>query len=223
MSRRGYTGWTLEVSGKPAHSSQIFREDIGYGAIYETARILNSFRTELSSQPNLTFNPGLIVGGTEAQIDTKSARGSAYGKGNVIAKTTLVSGDLRTLSPQQLDNAEQAMSKIVGQHLPHTTAKITFERSYPPMAPSKGNYRLLEMYSGASLDLGFGPVKAVDPRRAGAADISFTAQYVDMAIDGLGLMGHSGHTDDETADITTLTQQTKRSAILMMRLLEQHK
>ena len=34
-ARRGTTGWEVKVTGKPAHSSQIFRDDIGYGAVYE--------------------------------------------------------------------------------------------------------------------------------------------------------------------------------------------
>ena len=53
---------------------------------------------------------------------------------------------------------------------------------------------------------------------AGAADISFTAGRVDMALDGLGLMGSGGHTVHETADLTTLASQTKRAAVLMYRL-----
>jgi len=220
VARRGYTGWRLKVTGKPAHSSQIFREDIGYGAIYETARILNDFRTTLSHEKNLTFNPGLILGGTEASLNSGSSNGDAFGKQNVIAKTTLVSGDLRTLSPQQLIKAQKAMQKIVSQHLSQTDATITFEPGYPPLEPSKGNYELLAIFDQASQDLGFGEVKAVDPRRAGAADISFTAGHVNMAMDGLGLMGHSAHTDNETADIRTLSKQTKRTALLMMRLLD---
>ena len=219
VSRRGYTGWTLNVTGKPAHSSQIFRDDIGYGAIYETARILDGFRTTLSTEPNLTFNPGRIVGGTTASSDSKSSTGQAFGKENVIAQITQVSGDLRALSPQQAEKAQLAMHKIVSNNLNKTDATITFEASYPPMAPSEGNYRLLGLFDQASQDLGFGPVKAVDPRRAGAADISFTAGHVDMAIDGLGLLGHSGHTDGETADMRTLPIQTKRSALLLYRLI----
>ena len=43
IARRGTTGWQLRVKAKPAHSSQIFREDIGSGAIYEAARILEAF------------------------------------------------------------------------------------------------------------------------------------------------------------------------------------
>jgi glutamate carboxypeptidase len=47
-SRRGTTAWTLRVSGTAAHSSQVFRTDIGPGAIFEAARILNSFRETLA-------------------------------------------------------------------------------------------------------------------------------------------------------------------------------
>ena len=64
IGRRGTTGWTLRVKGTPAHSSQIFREDIGYGAVFEAARILNTFREKLAGEEHLTFNPAVIVGGT---------------------------------------------------------------------------------------------------------------------------------------------------------------
>ena len=37
-ARRGTSSWTLNVKGFPAHSSQIFRPDVGYGAIYEAAQ-----------------------------------------------------------------------------------------------------------------------------------------------------------------------------------------
>ena len=69
VSRRGTTTWTLKVKGQPAHSSQIFRADIGAGAIFEAARVLNAFREKLSTQPHLTFNPGTIVGGTSVEHD----------------------------------------------------------------------------------------------------------------------------------------------------------
>lgn len=221
VSRRGYTGWQLVVTGKPAHSSQVFREDIGYGSIYETARILEGFRAKLEGQPNLTFNPGLIIGGTEAELDPTSATAKGYGKQNVIARTTKVSGDLRALSPRQQKEAQAVMQQITSKHLPHTKATLTFEPGYPPMEPSKGNNRLLKIYDQVSQNLGFGEVTAVDPRRAGAADISFSAAHVDMAIDGLGLMGHSAHTDFETADMSTLHSQTKRAAVLLYRLGQQ--
>ena len=69
IGRRGTTAWTLTVTGTPAHSSQIFRPDIGYGAIFEAARILNAFRETLAGEPHLTFNPALALGGTQVQVD----------------------------------------------------------------------------------------------------------------------------------------------------------
>ncbi|HEY6175210.1 MAG TPA: hypothetical protein VIX73_12220, partial [Kofleriaceae bacterium] len=70
----------------------------------------------------------------------------------------------------------------------------------------------------ASRDLGLGPVTAVDPIKAGAADVSFVAGLVPMALDGIGLSGRDDHTDRETADLTMLPALTKRAALLLYRL-----
>ncbi len=110
------------------------------------------------------------------------------------------------------------MTAIVTSQLPGSESELTFTDGYPPLAPSDGNKRLLALYDSASRDLGAGAVTAVDPAAAGAADISFTAGLVDMALDGLGLMGEGGHTVNETADLETLSSQAKRAALLMHRL-----
>ncbi len=220
VARRGFTGWRLDVQAKPAHSSIIFKDEIGFGAIYEAARILNRFQEELVGEQYLTFSPGLILGGTSVDFDESESRGTAFGKTNVIAEHTVVTGDLRTISPEQREAAKEKMRAIVAQTLPHALANIEFADSYPPMAPTEGNYRLLEMLSKVSQDLGFGPMTAVDPGAAGAADISFTTGLVEMALDGLGMMGDGSHTVDETADLRWLPAQTKRAAVLMHRLTE---
>lgn len=217
-SRRGSVGWTLDVTGRPAHSSQIFKEGYGYGAIYEASRILNGFREELSTVENLTFNPGMIVGGTRINFDKTKAAGDAFGKSNVISKALKVTGDIRALSPEQLKRAKHTMYEIVDANLANTSAKLVFEEGYPPMAPSEGNAKLLAIYSDISKGLGYGEVLAVNPRNAGAADISFAADHVDMAMDGLGLMGDGGHTKDEVADMTSLAKNIQKAAILIYRL-----
>jgi len=223
-ARRGSSGWQLQVTGKPAHSSQIFQPAVGDGAIYEAARILDGFRQKLSQELNLTFNPGVIVGGTDIALDADTSRGTAFGKGNVIAQGVRVHGDLRAMSPGQLAMARKAMLEIVAQHLPHTEATIVFDDGYPPMAPTEGNARLLAIYDAVSRDHGFGAVTAINPRNAGAADISFIADRVDMAIDGIGLMGAGGHTVNEVADLATLDSQTIRAAVTLYRLArESHK
>ena len=93
-ARRGASSWKLHVTAKTGHSSGVFSQGSGYGAIYETARILNSFREELSTEKYLTFNTGLILGGSNMTYDDKTAKGDAIGKTNIISPEVMVSGDL---------------------------------------------------------------------------------------------------------------------------------
>ncbi|MGE0588215.1 MAG: M20/M25/M40 family metallo-hydrolase [Cyclobacteriaceae bacterium] len=221
VARRSSSGWQLNVEGVPAHSSQVFTRDIGAGAIYEAARIVNGFYEALSKEENLTFNPGMILGGTTVDHDREMDGGSAYGKSNIVAKHAVVTGDIRAISPEQLKMTQETMQKIVAEHRPQTKAEITFGEGYPPLAPVQGNYDLLARFNKVSQDLGFGEVRAVNPRDAGAADISFTAPYVEMAMDGLGPGSAGGHTVNETADPRTIAIQAKRAAVLMYRLSQE--
>jgi glutamate carboxypeptidase len=218
VARRGSTSWRVEVTGTPAHSSQLFQPEVGAGAIYEAARILTAFYERLAGEPLLTFNPGLTVAGTTTSFDPATAAGTAFGKNNVVAERATITGDLRTITLEQLEATRAIMRHIVAQSLPGTNAEITFDEGYPPLAPADGNRRLLSMFDQVSRDLGFGPVAPVDPRNAGAADVAFTTGLVEMAIDGLGPGGGNDHTIDEWIDLPTLAVQTKRAAVLMLRL-----
>jgi glutamate carboxypeptidase len=223
-ARRGTSSWKLQVRAKTGHSSQIFRSDIGFGANYELARILDGFRRKLAGEAHLTFNPSLVLGGTAVEIDEVLSRGSASGKTNVIAERAVAIGDLRTLSGEQLQHARDTMKAVVAESpLSQTEATLTFDDGYPSLPPTDGNATLLAEYDRASRDLGLGPVAAVSPDRAGAADVSFIAGEVKSIIDGIGLMGHDDHSPDETADLSTLPTQTKRAAILLHRLQQVRK
>ena len=218
-ARRGTSSWKLEVRAKSGHSSQIFREEMGYGANYELARILDGFRQKLAGEEHLTFNPSLILGGTSLDLDDVLAKGAASGKTNVIAEHAVAIGDLRTLSKQQLEHARGVMKQVmVEAPLGHTEASLTFAEGYPSLPPTEGNAKLLAEYDRASRDVGAGPVTAVSPDRAGAADVSFISDQVPNIIDGIGLMGRDDHSPDELAELATLPSQTKRAAVLLYRL-----
>jgi len=218
LARRGFTGWEVHTKGIRGHSSAVFSDEMGYGSIYEAARILTGFQEKLVGEELLTFNPGLILGGTTVSFDEENDRGSAVGKTNVISETTVVTGDLRTISPEIRERVKQTMRDIVAQNLPGTSAEIVFRDSYPPMGMTAGNEKLLAMLSQASIDAGYEPVRAGDPADAGAADISFASGHVDMALDGLGMTGEGTHTTTEWADLSTLPMQTIRTSLLMVRI-----
>lgn len=217
IARRGSSGWRLEVQGKQSHSSGVFSENVGAGAVFEASRILNSFYTEVRGEEFLTFNPGVILGGTEVDYDASESKGSAYGKTNVVASQLIVDGGLRFISEEQKERTRDKMREIVQDHLPQTSATISFSDSYPAMGPTQGNKALLEVLDSVSRDLGYGPVKAYDPGKRGAADISFIAEYVD-GLDGLGVMGGGAHSPHETINLKTFIPLTERTAILIHRL-----
>jgi glutamate carboxypeptidase len=192
VARRSSSGWTLTVRGETAHSSGVFSQGTGSGAIFEAARILNDFHEELRGQPYLTFNPGLIVGGTDVRYEADASRGTAFGKTNVVAQSAVVTGDLRTLTDEQLQRTRQRMREIVARHLPRTEAEIAFTDGYPSMPPTPGNQALLDLLNRVNASLGAPRMEALDPGRRGAADVSFVAPYVD-ALAGLGANGSGAH------------------------------
>lgn len=220
VARRGASSWQLDVQGKRAHSSGVFSDRVGAGAIFETARILDDFYEEVKGEELLTFNPGLIMGGTFVEYDPLTSKGEVFGKTNVVAQNTIVRGGLRFISEEQKENARAKMREIVSRNLPQTSAQISFTDSYPAMAPTEGNMALLSELNKVSQVLQQGEVLAYDPGKRGAADTSFVAEYVDC-LDGLGAMGTGAHTPEETVNLKTFEALTKRTAIFIYRLINQ--
>ena len=217
ISRRGASGWILKVTGRQAHSAGIFGTSSGYGAVYELARILNSFREALAGQPGLTFNPGIVAGGAELSVDTSGYSYEVSGKTNIIAPAAIARGDLRFLTEGQKDSARAVMRGIVARSLPGASAEISFDDSYPAMPVTPAGEALLAQYDSVSRALGYPPITALDATRRGAGDLSFVAPYI-PGIDGLGAFGQGAHSPQESVLLPSLKLQTERAALLMLRL-----
>lgn len=215
VARRGASSWQLEVEAKTGHSSQIFGESLGSGAIFEASRIISQFYETLRNEKYLTFNPSLIAGGTTLEVGPGWI--SATGKSNVVPARVIVRGDLRFISEQQKEAARTKMREIVAKSLPGASAKITFEDGIPSMPPTTGNFELLKRLDAVSRDLGFGGVDALDPGARGAGDIAYIANIL-PGLDGLGATGKNAHAKGEYADLDTLARQIKRAALLIYRL-----
>ena len=218
IARRGSSGWTLNVTARQGHSAGVFSQASGYGAVYEMARILDTFRRELAGDPTLTFNPGLAAGGTTVQRDSSGTALSAAGKTNIISPIAVVQGDLRFLRESQKDSVRARMRAIVAQHLNGTDAEITFRDSYPAMPITVAGTALLARFDAVSRSLGYGPVEGDPPESRGAGDVSFVAPYV-TGMDGLGVSGRGAHSPEESVNLNSLTMAAERAAVLMHRLI----
>jgi glutamate carboxypeptidase len=218
-ARRSSTNWELVTTGKTGHSSGIFNAAMGYGAVYEMARILDEFRRTLA-EPNLTYNASVAVGGTPAALDDAGVKGTAEGKTNVIPARAVVRGDLRSLTPEQDSKAKAAMTAIVARHLPGTQASIRFFEGYPSMPPTGANRALMNELNAVNRDLGLPEMLEMDPAKRGAADSSFVAADA-VTLGGMGVAGGGAHAVGEWVDLTSLPRQALRSAVLISRLAAQ--
>lgn len=216
IARRSAGNWTVTVTARSGHSSGIFSERAGEGAIYPLAQILAAFRKELP-EPNLTFNVGMIAGGASAAIAESGANAEATGKTNIIPGVAVAMGDVRALSRESIQRTEAKMREIVARPFNGGEAKLVFEDKYPPMAPTEGNRALLAKLNGVNATLGLPAMAALDPLKRGAGDVSFVAADVDSLV-GLGPASSGDHTADETVDVPSLWRQAKRAALLMTRL-----
>ena len=216
VARRSSNGWQVTTSGREGHSSRVFSEQSGYGAIYELARILDQFRRELPEE-DLTYNVGIITGGGLAALGDEGLTATASGKTNIIAADAIARGDLRTISPEQTTRVLARMQAIVDANLPGTDAEISFELRYPPMPPTDANLALLARLNVINADMGLPEMPVFPPAMRGAGDINFVAHLADGLI-GLGSAGAGAHAPGETVDLGSFPRQAARAAILMGRL-----
>jgi glutamate carboxypeptidase len=216
VSRRSSITWKIKATGETGHSSGIFSDSKGYGAIYELTRILDAFRTQLPEK-YLTYNIGMILGGSTVNVGPEGISGNATGKDNIISPTAYASGDIRTISNEQTDRVEAKMKAIIIQHLPKTNATIEFGEGYPAMAPTEDSRALLRMLNGANQSLGFQEMRELDPMKRGAGDIAFVADTL-PGLAGIGATGEGAHAPGETIDLSTQPINTERAALLMYRL-----
>ena len=215
ISRRSAGSWRLDTTGMTGHSSQVFGDRMGDGAVYELTRILDEFRRELK-EPGLTYG-GLVLGGATATMNASGTGGEAMGKTNVIPPAALALGDMRTLDNEQTTRVQAKMRAIVADHLPKTGATITFEEGYPAMATTEAGHALVKQLNEVNAALGLPAMEEMDPMLRGAGDIAFVAPYVPGLV-GTGAMGEGAHAEGETMFLDSIPRQAKRMALLMYRL-----
>jgi glutamate carboxypeptidase len=219
IARRSSGAWTIRAHAKSGHSSGVCTPQAGCGAIYELARILDDFRRDLP-EPHLTYNVGLISGGSQANINATETGATAAGKSNVISAEAIAVGDIRTLSPEQEARVRAKMTAIVAKHLPKTEAEISFaDTGYPAMAPTDASRALLVKLNGVNKSLGLPDMPEGDPDKRGAGDIALVSFMPGLL--GLGMGGEGAHAPGETADLKTMDVQAERAALLMSRLSKQ--
>jgi glutamate carboxypeptidase len=175
-SRKGVGRYTLRIQGVAAHAGLDFEH--GASAIVEAAHQIVGIAAFNRPAHGLTFNPGLISGGTRP---------------NVVAATAEVVLDVRFLSAAQGARADAAIRKLQVVD-PRCRLQVLGGIQRPPFVRSKATAQLYRMAAQCAKRLGFALPEAA---AGGGSDGNFTAALGVPTLDGLGAVGGEAHAPGE--------------------------
>ncbi len=194
-ARKGVGEYTIEVTGKAAHSGLDFEK--GESAIVELAKQVLAISKLVNLKRGLTLNVGQISGGTRSNV--VPARAAATLDVRVVHKKDAAGIDrqLRALKPFNRNCKLEIRGSV----------------DRPPMERTPGVAALYRKASRIAQQLGW---KLEEAAVGGGSDGNFTAALGIPTLDGLGGVGEGAHATHESVVISELP----RRAALLAGLIE---
>jgi glutamate carboxypeptidase len=192
-ARKGIGEYTLEVTGKAAHSGLDFEK--GESAIVELARQILEVAKLTDLKRGVTFNVGTVQGGTRT---------------NVIPAQASAVLDVRIVRMKDAAEIDRKLRRLRPFNR-KCKIKITGGINRPPMERAA----TAEPYKQASqIAKGLG-WKLEEAAVGGGSDGNFTAGLGIPTLDGLGGVGEGAHAPNESVVISELPRRTALLAALI--------
>jgi glutamate carboxypeptidase len=192
-ARKGIGDYTVTVRGKAAHSGLDFTG--GASAIFEIARQLEIIAGFTDLERGITVNPGVISGGTRA---------------NVVAAEARVECDMRVL---QIDDAA-FVDRLFHSLTPfdeRCKIEVCGGLNRPPMERKMAAGLFLKAQAAAR-ELG---IEVEESLSGGGSDGNFTAALGIPTLDGIGAVGEGAHAPNESILIDRMAERTALIAKLL--------
>lgn len=193
-ARKGICEYTLEVSGRAAHSGLDFEK--GQNAIVELAKQVSEISKLVDLERGTTVNIGKVSGGTRPNVVPAEARALIDVRVRRMRDALAIDEKLRSLKPFN-GNCRIAISGGMNR---------------PPMERTAG---VAELYRKASEIANELEWKLEESAVGGGSDGNFTAALGIPTLDGLGGVGEGAHSDHESVVISELP----RRAVLLSGLI----
>jgi glutamate carboxypeptidase len=188
-SRKGILSLSLTVHGRAAHAG--VEPEKGRSAILEAARIVTEVHALNGRWPGVTFNVGVIDGGTRP---------------NVVAERCRLELDVRATTADGLRAAEAAVHDVVSRSV---VADVTFAlrgtHRWWPMEKLERSGLLVDHAKAVAGRLGFA---LNDAATGGASDGNTTAGLGVPTLDGLGPIGGLDHAPGEFLEVGSIVPRT---------------
>lgn len=188
--RKGVLRMKVEVRGKAAHAGSDYAR--GISAIKEAAHKIIHIEAE-SDPENITYNCGLISGGTVA---------------NSVPESCCFTVDIRYNDKASMEKAEAHMRRIVEtDYIGGTQSTIQVVSHRIPMEETKGNLALFAYMKGISAQYGLGELHSCIA--GGGSDSCYSVAEGVPSLCAMGIEGHEQHTLRERAYTASLTKRAK--------------
>lgn len=194
-ARKGVGVYRLKVYGREAHAGLDFEK--GASAITELARQVTRIADFSDLKQGLTVNPGVVRGGTRA---------------NVVAAEAEVTIDVRVVTPAQVQIVERKLRQL-RPFDPRCRLELAGGMTRHPFVRSRATAGLYEKARLGARELG---VELPETMVGGGSDGNFTAALGVPTLDGLGAVGDGAHTSGEFIFCSELPRRTA----LLARLIE---
>jgi len=189
-ARKGTGEFELRVRGRAAHAG--LEPEKGVNAILELSRQLLVIEKLADKKRGITFNPGIVRGGTRA---------------NVIPDQALATIDVRVMRAEDQVRAERGL-RALRPYDRRATLAITGGFNRPPFERSKAVAALFDRARRLAKPLG---IELREATVGGGSDGNFTAALGVPTLDGLGAVGEGAHAAHENIVIAELP---RRAALL---------
>ena len=195
VGRKGNIHPELIVKGIAAHAGADL--DKRASAIVELAHKIIAVNKLTDKERGLTFNCGVITGGTVA---------------NAVADSASVVIDMRYLTAADGAEGLESLRKIAAENvIPGTSCEVSNLRErFTPMEVTEGNLKLYEIVRQQGEKLGLAVEKKVG---GGASDAGWTVRAGAPSLCAMGARGSFNHSDREFIELDSLVERTKLLAL----------
>ena len=193
-ARKGTGEFEIRVRGRAAHAG--LDPGKGVNAILELSRQLLSIETCADNKRGITFNPGIVRGGTRC---------------NVVPEEASATVDVRVTRAEDMVFVERKMRALKPFN---RKAKIEVSGGFnrPPLQRTQAVAALFARARRLSRPLG---IELSEASVGGGSDGNFTSALGVPTLDGLGAVGDGAHASHEHVVVTEMIRRTALLAHLI--------
>ena len=201
VGRKGSIRYKVYVKGLATHAGSRYAE--GISAIKEAAHKILAIEAP-SDQAQITYNCGMITGGTSPNTVPGEAMFTLYNRYWEMAQRQTIR-----------DHVEGIIAK---SYIPGTTATFDIVGERLPMDATEENYALAAHINEVSQKYGFGPVEPV--KTSSGSDASYTTMAGAPSVCSMGPIGGKVHSPDEFMVADSLVSRAKLLTAIIIELPE---